>query len=109
MSELFEEILNAPVRFWMCINREHKSVAWDGDVATCPDCGVTNQMTTRYADRIRRVERSRIVEGFRQQANRCEKAAKGADTLGKQWSGTEQAERLRHVADCIERGTYEQL
>lgn len=46
-------LLNARVRFWMCINRAHKNVVWDGDVAKCPDCGVTSEMTTRYAARVR--------------------------------------------------------
>ena len=58
---------------------------------------------------IRANERERIAEGFRQQADRYETTGKTADTLGAQWRGIEQAEHLRHVADCIERGTYEQL
>lgn len=55
------ELLNARVRFWMCINREHKSVVWDDDVARCPDCGVTSKMTTRYRETIRTFERERIA------------------------------------------------
>jgi hypothetical protein len=63
----------------------------------------------RTAQSIRADERERIAEGFRRQASRYEEAAKAADTLGKHWSGTEQAMRLRDFAECIERGTYEQL
>lgn len=109
MPELPAEIANAPVRFWMCINPDHRSVVWDGDVATCLDCGVTSDMTARYAKVVRGHERSLIANGFRRQADRYEQAGKAADTLGKQWSGTEQAMHLRHLADCIERQNYEQL
>lgn len=109
MTDLPAEILNAPVRFWMCINRDHKSVVWEDDIARCPDCGVTNAMTTRYRATVERFERERIAKGFRAQADRYEQASKTADTMGKVWSGTEQAMRLRHLADCIERQTYGQL
>ena len=52
-ADLPEEVLNAPVRFWMCLNREHKNVTWESDVATCPDCGLTSEMTNRYATVLR--------------------------------------------------------
>lgn len=52
-TDLPDELLNARVRFWMCINRDHKSVTWEGDVATCPDCGITSDMTRAYAQRVR--------------------------------------------------------
>lgn len=48
-----DALLNTRVRFWMCINRDHQSVTWDGDVATCPDCGVTSEMTKAYGRRVR--------------------------------------------------------
>ena len=58
------EILNARVRFWMCINRDHKSVVWDDDVAQCPDCGVTSTMTARYAKVVRDHERGLIDDAI---------------------------------------------
>jgi hypothetical protein len=66
-------------------------------------------MTSRYRQTIERFERERIAKGFREQADRYLKAAEGADTMGKVWSGTEQAMRLRHFADCIEGQDLDQL
>lgn len=67
-AEFPAELLNAPVRFWICINREHKNVTWDGDVATCPDCGLTSEMTKRYAALVRvmvadKIERALAEDG----------------------------------------------
>jgi hypothetical protein len=62
-AEMPEEILNASVRFWMCLNREHKNVTWTDGVGVCPDCGLTSAMTDRYASVLRvmlaeKIERS---------------------------------------------------
>ncbi len=55
-------LLNAPVQFWMCINPAHGSVTWEGDVATCPDCGVTSEMTKAYAKRVREQFAEELVQ-----------------------------------------------
>lgn len=55
------ELLNARVQFWMCINPEHEFVTWDGDVATCPDCGITSEMTKKYAARVERQVREQAA------------------------------------------------
>lgn len=40
-----------PVKFWRCLQPAHRNVDWDGPVATCPDCGLTNVMVARH-DRL---------------------------------------------------------
>lgn len=57
-----EEVLNAPVTFWTCLNRAHETVTWDGDVASCDTCGLTSQMTQRRAALIRADERRKVAE-----------------------------------------------
>lgn len=47
-SEWPEALLNARVQFWTCPVEHPKepwrvTVEWDGDVATCTDCGRTNK------------------------------------------------------------------
>jgi hypothetical protein len=61
-DERLDVDLNVRVRFWMCINRDHKRVVWHDDVAHCPDCGVTSAMTSRYAESVRKYHRDDAVE-----------------------------------------------
>jgi len=36
------EFDNAEIRFWVCPNCASSGIDWDGDMATCCDCGATN-------------------------------------------------------------------
>jgi hypothetical protein len=47
--------------FWTCLNEEHKRVTWTGDVAACDTCGLTSEMTARFARGVQAYERERIV------------------------------------------------
>ena len=58
----YAEILgDAEVQFWICLNPAHKNVEWSGDVATCPDCGLTSDMTREFAEVCREVHGTRIA------------------------------------------------
>jgi hypothetical protein len=56
-SELPDDIRKAiertPIQFWMCLNRDHQTVTWSGDVASCDTCGLTSEMTQRFTRSIR--------------------------------------------------------
>lgn len=46
-ADVWEALMNAPVKFWTCPERHpreplRETVRWNGDVATCLDCGRTN-------------------------------------------------------------------
>jgi len=66
---VLEELLGAlPARLWHCLQPNHSNVEWDGDVARCPDCGLTSDMTRRYRDSFhgvieRRLRRELAAEG----------------------------------------------
>jgi hypothetical protein len=51
--DLLEMLKDVKIQFWRCLNPGHKDVTWDGDVAECDHCGLTSQMTTEYAARVR--------------------------------------------------------
>lgn len=57
-SRLPEDIRKAiertPIQFWTCLNRDHQTVTWNGDVASCDTCGLTSEMTQRFIGSIRR-------------------------------------------------------
>ncbi|GAA4209560.1 hypothetical protein GCM10022252_76260 [Streptosporangium oxazolinicum] len=63
--DLPEELAEAPVQFWTCLNRDHKTVTWQGDIASCGECGLTSDMTRRrdklVAERVRADERTHIA------------------------------------------------
>jgi hypothetical protein len=42
-----------PDRSWMCINPPHKTTVWQGDLGTCLQCGITNQMTAAHTADLR--------------------------------------------------------
>jgi hypothetical protein len=48
------------ILFWTCLNKDHKHVTWTGDVATCDTCGLTSEMTARFAREVQEYERERI-------------------------------------------------
>ena len=41
-DELWEKFRNTPIKFWCCPMPMHRFVTWNGDVATCDECGRTN-------------------------------------------------------------------
>lgn len=53
------ELLKAHIQFWACLNKEHRTVTWNGDVATCDTCGLTSEMTRRYANDVARYVREK--------------------------------------------------
>ena len=93
-GELPEELLNAPVRFWMCINREHKTVTWDGNVARCPDCGVTSEMTKRYAAVLRIMLAEKIEAAERELAETDPATAESSARISATCGGLLQAARI---------------
>jgi len=54
-------LADAKIMFWTCLNEDHKYVTWTGDVATCDTCGLTSEMTARFARDVQRWERERIA------------------------------------------------
>jgi hypothetical protein len=55
------ELSTARMRFWVCLNREHRFVDWVDGVATCPDCGLTSEMTGRFAATAKQVGREEVL------------------------------------------------
>lgn len=56
------ELLSARVQFWTCLNKAHRTVTWNGDVATCGTCGLTSEMTRRYANDVARYVREKAPD-----------------------------------------------
>ena len=54
-------LADAKIMFWTCLNKDHKHVTWTGDVATCDTCGLTSEMTARFARGVQKWERERIA------------------------------------------------
>lgn len=52
------------VRFWKCLNPDHGTVRWDGDVAVCTDCGLTSEMTRRYAKGVKAAVLAKKAKGL---------------------------------------------
>jgi hypothetical protein len=50
------------IMFWTCLNDDHKHVTWTEDVATCDTCGLTSEMTARFARGVQKYERERISQ-----------------------------------------------
>lgn len=40
---------DARVKFWICPDRSHRFVEWDGAIATCKHCGATNEALNSHA------------------------------------------------------------
>ena len=51
---------NVRIQFWICLNDSHRTVTWTGNVASCDTCGLTSEMTARFATDVRDYERERI-------------------------------------------------
>lgn len=76
LGAVLEELLGSlPARLWHCLQPDHRNVDYDGDVARCPDCGLTSDMTRSYRDSFhgvieRRLRRELAAEGggWRQEA-----------------------------------------
>lgn len=67
-------LLAAPVLFWTCLNPDHRDVTWTGDTATCPDCGLTSQMTSHYDQRVRANERAKAADDLEAHAKKLMEA-----------------------------------
>ena len=52
-------LAGAKIMSWTCLNKDHKHVTWTGDVATCDTCGLTSEMTARFARAVQAYERER--------------------------------------------------
>lgn len=65
VDELEEAFSQARVRFWRCLNRQHRIVDWAGAVATCRTCGLTSEMTKGLIKLTRLVALEQIEARFR--------------------------------------------
>ena len=81
IDELDKAFGEARVRFWRCLNRDHRVVDWSGDVATCRDCGLTSEMTKQLIVLTRQVALEQIEARFRS----------GVATLDELWNAVRTA------------------
>ncbi|MFI7113986.1 hypothetical protein ACIBK9_47250 [Nonomuraea sp. NPDC050227] len=72
-DDLMEAFANVPFRFWTCLNKAHKDVTWNGDVASCDTCGLTSTMKDAWTKLVREHERKRTAEEIATaiEARRC--------------------------------------
>lgn len=49
MSDLPAGSDRVRVKFWSCPDRSHRFVEWNGDIATCPTCGSTNEALSSHS------------------------------------------------------------
>lgn len=61
-DELEEAFKNVRFRFWTCINKAHRYVTWNGDVASCDTCGLTSEMTRKRDVLVRADERCKVAD-----------------------------------------------
>ena len=47
--ERLNALEGARMQFWTCLNPDHRTVTWVGDVASCDTCGLTSAMTGEFA------------------------------------------------------------
>lgn len=60
-DDLEEAFKNVRFRFWTCLNKAHRYVTWNGDVASCDTCGLTSEMTAKRDSLVREHERRKVA------------------------------------------------
>lgn len=106
-DSLLPEVLNARVSFWTCINPDHQAVEWSGDVATCMVCGLTSEITKRFAQDVRdhheKHVRKTIADSLRRAAaGRLEYASRGPQDDEVYTLLTRSAAYYESTADIVE-------
>ena len=64
-DDLMEAFASVPFRFWTCLNKTHKDVTWNGDVASCDTCGLTSTMKDAWTRLVRTDERRKVADEIR--------------------------------------------
>jgi hypothetical protein len=96
-AEVFALLGQLPVRFWRCLQPDHREVDWTNGVGQCATCGLTSEMTRDFQARFTPVIENRVRRDTLRQtiADLEQWAEQAAATAHAQGGG---AESMRHLA-----------